>query len=151
MREAGAQVNLTELRQRLADLHQDWQNHTRNAQLRSENSSTNETDTYELIAHELLSSKMREAQLDCDKKILSQDVMDLSTQKQVLHNQIKRQDDEIHRLRQECDEARMRENELRIQFHEAKNSMHDGQLKVRHRERDWKIDGRIVFSKKKIQ
>ena len=132
MREAESQVNINELRQRLADLHREWQNHDRDCKARRENSSpTDDTDTYELIAHELLSSKMREAQIDCEKKILSQDVMDLETQKQVLFNQIKRQDEEIHRLRLDLEQIRTRENEFRTQVHEMKNSMHDGQLKVR--------------------
>lgn len=133
MREAESQVNITELRQRLADLHQEWQIHDRNCKIRRESSSTtDDNDTYELIAHELLSSKMREAQLDCEKKLLSQDVMDLETHKQVLFNQIKRQDEEIHRLRLELEQIRIRENDCRTQVHEMKNSMHDGQLKVIH-------------------
>ena len=74
---------------------------------------------------------MREAQTDCDNKLLSQKIMDIETQKQVLHNQIKRQDEESQRIRLELDECRIRENELRIQLVELKNQMNDGLLRVK--------------------
>ncbi len=99
--------------------------------IRESNSSNLTDDAYELIAHELLSLKMREAQIDCDNKLLSQQLMDLETQKQVLYNQMKRQDDEHQRIRHELDQSRIRENELRTQLHEMKNHMYDGELKVK--------------------
>ncbi|CAF4661991.1 unnamed protein product [Rotaria magnacalcarata] len=72
---------------------------------------------------------MREAQTDCDNKLLSQKLMDIETQKQVLHNQIKRQDDEMQRVRHELDQSRVRENELRSQLNEIRNQMTDGVLR----------------------
>ncbi len=129
MRNAENEVNMNEIRQRIADLNREWQLHDTNCKtLRENNNSDN--DAYDLIAHELLSLKMREAQLDCDNKILSQQVMDLETQKQVLYNQIKRQDDEIQRVRLQFEQSRVQENDIRSQLNEMKNSVHDGALKV---------------------
>jgi chromosome segregation ATPase len=125
MRDAEAQVNMNEVRQRIADLNREWQLHDSTCMKNNPNN-----DAYDLIAHELISLKMREAQADCDNKILSQKIMDVETQKQVLHNQMKRQDDEIQRVRLELDEYRIRENELRSQLHDMKNQMHDRELRV---------------------
>ena len=127
MRDAEAQVNLNELRQRLTDLNREWLNHDRTCQSDREPSN----DAYDLIAHELISLKMREAQLDCDNKLLSQKIMEIETQKQVLHNQIKRQDEEIHRLRTELDHCRVHENDLKYQFKDLKHQMNDGELRVK--------------------
>jgi len=125
MRDAEAQVNLNELRQRLTDLNREWLNHERTCQSEREPSN----DAYDLIAHELISLKMREAQLDCDNKLLSQKLMDIETQKQVLHNQIKRQDEEIQRLRTELEQCRTVENDLRCQQNDLKRQMNDGELR----------------------
>jgi hypothetical protein len=130
MRDAEAQVNMNELRQRIADLNREWQLHDSTCMKNNPNN-----DAYDIIAHELIALKMREAQTDCDNKLLSQKIMDIETQKQVLHNQIKRQDDEIQRNRLEIDEYRIRENELRLQVNEMKNQMNDGLLRVRFRRR----------------
>jgi chromosome segregation ATPase len=124
MRDAEAQVSMNELRQRIADLNREWQLHDGTCMKNNPNN-----DAYDLIAHELITLKMREAQTDCDNKLLSQKIMDIETQKQVSHNQIKRQDDEIQRLRLELDEYRVRENELRLQLHEMKNQMNDRELR----------------------
>jgi hypothetical protein len=131
MRDAEGEMSMNELRQRIADLNREWQLHDNACKtIRESNSSNLTDDAYELIAHELLSLKMREAQIDCDNKLLSQQLMDLETQKQVLYNQMKRQDDEHQRIRHELDQSRIRENELRTQLHEMKNHMYDGELKV---------------------
>ena len=131
MRDAETQVNLNELRQRIADLNREWQLHDSLCKTARETDNSPHDDTYDLIAHELISLKMREAQTDCDNKLLSQKIMDIETQKQVLHNQIKRQDEESQRIRLELDECRIRENELRIQLVELKNQMNDGLLRVK--------------------
>ena len=117
MRDAEAQVNVTELRQRFDDLHRQWLSHQ------------NECD-HQPTSHELLTIKMLEGQIDCEKKILSQKLMDVETQKQLLVNQLKRQDEEIHRLRMEIDQSAQREIDLRIQLTEMKNQMSDGELRV---------------------
>ena len=130
MRDAEAQVSLNELRQRLADLNHEWQLHDSTCKTNRETNNNPSSDAYDLIAHELVTLKMREAQTDCDNKLLSQKLMDVETQKQVLHNQIKRQDDEIQRVRLELDECRTRENELRTQLNEIKHQIHDGELRV---------------------
>ena len=130
MRNAESEVNMNELRQRIADLNREWQMHDNTCKNLREKTNPSDNDTYDIIAHELLSLKMREAQLDCDKKLLSQQVTDLETQKQVLHNQIKRQDDEIQRIKAELEESREQENQIRTKLNELKNNIHDGALKV---------------------
>ena len=130
MRDAEAQVNLSELRQRLSDLNHEWQSHERTCQTTRETIDDPNADAYDLIAHELVSLKMREAQLDCDTKFLSQKLMDVETQKQVLYNQIKRQDEESQRMRLELEQGRIRENDLRLQYNELRNRVCDGQLRV---------------------
>ncbi|CAF1505006.1 unnamed protein product [Rotaria sp. Silwood1] len=133
MRDAEAQVSINELRQRIADLNYEWQLHSSTCKTIREKNATNDSqptnDAYDLIAHELISLKMREAQLDCDNKLLSQKLMHSETQTQVSYNQIKRQDDEIQRIRHELQESRIRENELRTQLNEIKNHLHDGELR----------------------
>jgi septal ring factor EnvC (AmiA/AmiB activator) len=131
MRDAEAQAGMNEIRQRIADLNREWQLH--DSTCMNNNNPTN--DAYDIIAHELISLKMREAQTDCDNKVLSQKIMDIETQKQVLHNQIKRQDDEVQRIRLELDQYRIRENEFRRQLHDMKNQMHDGELRVNFQKR----------------
>jgi chromosome segregation ATPase len=130
MRNAENEVIMNELRQRIADLNREWQIHDNTCKTFREQTNNSDNDTYDLIAHELLSLKMREAQFDCDNKLLSQQVMDLETQKQVLYNQIKRQDEEIQRTKMELDESRLQENHIRTKLNEMKNNIHDGVLKV---------------------
>ncbi|CAF2032410.1 unnamed protein product [Rotaria magnacalcarata] len=133
MRDAEAQVSINELRQRIADLNHEWQAHCSTCQTIREKNYVNEVnpnnDAYDLIAHELLSLKMREAQFDSDNKLLSQKLMDADTQKHVLHNQIKRQDDEMQRVRLELEKSRIRENELRTQLNEFKNQLYDREMR----------------------
>ena len=132
MRNAEAEVNIDEIRQRISDLNREWQLHDQTCKTLRESNPTNDTqETYQILAHELLSFKIREAQTDCDNKFLSQQVMDLETQKQVSYNQLKRQDEEMQRIRLELEQSRIRENELRTQFNEIKNQIHDGELKVK--------------------
>jgi len=138
MRDAEAEVSINELRQRIADLNHEWQLHDNTCKSIRENTNNLNlnNDAYDLIAHELLSLKMREAQKDCDNKLLSQKLMDSETQKHVLYNQIKRQDDEIQRIRLELDQSRIHENELRTQLNDVKNQMHDGELKVKKKKKN---------------
>ncbi|CAF5213026.1 unnamed protein product, partial [Rotaria magnacalcarata] len=71
MRDAEAQVNLNELRQRIADLNREWQLHDSTCKIaRETNNISVNHDAYDLIAHELIALKMREAQTDCDNKLL---------------------------------------------------------------------------------
>lgn len=143
MRDAEAQVSLNELRQRIADLNREWQAHDSSCKaMRADNGADDSSDAHDLIAHELVTMKMREAQTECDNKLLSQQLMDLETQKQVLHNQIKRQDEELQRIRLELDESRVREQELRSQLHETKNHMRDDELRVSDREKASPAGGR---------
>ena len=128
MRDAEAQVNMNELRQRIAELNREWQLHDTTC-MKSSNPDSN--DAYDLIAHELITLKMREAQTDCENKLLSQKIMDIETQKQVLHNQIKRQDEEMQRIRCEIEQCRVRENEVRGHINEMKNQMNDRELRVK--------------------
>lgn len=128
MRDAEAQVNMNELRQRIAELNREWQLHDSTCM---KSSKPDSNDAYDLIAHELITLKMREAQTDCENKLLSQKIMDIETQKQVLHNQIKRQDEEMQRIRCEIEQCRVRENEVRGQVHEMKNQMNDRELRVK--------------------
>ena len=139
MRDAEAQVSLNELRQRIVDLNREWELHNRTCKVNQEGKNSNDNhskdlnltaEAYDLIGHELLSIKMREAQIDCDNKILSQKLMDSESQKHILHNQIKRQDDELQRIRHELEESHIRENELNAQLHDIKNQMHDEELRV---------------------
>ena len=126
MRDAEAQGNINELRQRLDELNREWLLHDSRCKEAREGS----VDTYDTHAHELLTLKMREGQLECENKVLSQNFMDIETQKHLLGNQLRRQDDETHRLRLELEQSQRRENELRTQMNEMKHHMHDGELRV---------------------
>lgn len=127
MRHAEAEMSINDLRQRLSELNRQWQEHDRICQ---QSSSFND-NTYEILAHELLTIKMREAQTDCENKLFSQKIMDLETQKQVSFNQLKRQDDELQKFKNELEEFRTRENDLKGQVNEMKNNLHDEQIKVK--------------------
>ena len=155
MRDAEAQVNMNELRQRIADLNREWQLYDSQYKNAREKSSADSgqlsNDACELIAHELLTMKMREAQIDSEKKVLSQNLMDMGTQKFVLCNQLKRQDEEIQRIRVELEQARQRENELRTQLHEMKHHMHDGELKVSAERERIRTVTRVSSSKRKTR
>jgi chromosome segregation ATPase len=151
MRDAEAQVNMNDLRQRISELNREWQLHDSRYKATRETMTNPSNDAYDLIAHELVSLKMREAQTDCDNKILSQKFMDIETQKQVLYNQMKRQDDEIQRLRLELDEFRIRENEFRSQLKENKNRISDKELRVKNFKISFVFLSYSFLSKKKIQ
>ena len=131
MRDAEAQVNINELRQRLDELNREWLLHDSQCKSTRESSAV----PYDAHAHELLTLKMREGQLECENKVLSQNYMDIETQKHLLGNQLKRQDEETHRLRLELEQSQRRENDLRTQLHEMKHHMSDGELRVKQVER----------------
>lgn len=120
MRDAEAQSNIDELRQRFDEIQRLWKSHVDQCETGKPSNQ-----------HDVLSTKMREAQVDCEKKILSQQLMDIETQKQVLLNQLKRQDEEIQRIRRDLEQSQQRENDLRSQLNEMKHHLHDGELRVR--------------------
>lgn len=129
MRESQSKVGLIEIREKLDELQDNWREHEKNCQTTNQPTS----DAYDLIAHQLISLKIREAQLDCDKKQLEEKIVEIETQKQVLHNQIKRQDEEIQRIKIELDQSRSNENEIRSQCHELKNQLNDREIRVKEK------------------
>ncbi|CAF1058626.1 unnamed protein product [Didymodactylos carnosus] len=130
MRDAEANVNMNELKQRIADLNREWQIHDQKCKsIFNKQEQISNPQEYDLIEHELLTLKMREAQTDCENKLLSQKIMDSETQKQVAYNQIKRQDDEIQRVKLELQEHQTRESELRSQITDIKHQMRDLEIK----------------------
>ncbi|CAF0762374.1 unnamed protein product, partial [Didymodactylos carnosus] len=131
MRDAEATVNLNELKQRVVDLNREWQIHEQKCKilLSDKQQQILTPQEYDVVEHELLTLKMREAQTDCENKLLSQKIMDIETQKQVAYNQIKRQDEEIQRIKLELQQSQTKENELRTQMIDVRYQMRDLEIK----------------------
>lgn len=123
LREAEASLSLKELKQRVQELSAQWQRQLQEQKhdasqgadstpkklLFWESSRNNEVQKLE---EELMTTRIREMETLTELKELRLKVMELETQVQVSTNQLRRQDEEYKKLKDEFDSALTREKEL---------------------------------------
>ncbi|XP_028968405.1 ecotropic viral integration site 5 ortholog [Galendromus occidentalis] len=114
LREAEAHLGLKELKQNIADLQLVWQKHI-------EQTGAQITDLPEAtkLEQQILSLRLREAEVQAEVQELRAKVMELEAQNQVSVNQVRRQAEELKTLQQEKDKSLTRERELESQLREA--------------------------------
>lgn len=124
LREAEASLSLKELKQRVQELSAQWQRQLQEQRqdlshqapdstpkklLFWESSKSNEVAKLE---EELMTTRIREMETLTELKELRLKVMELETQVQVSTNQLRRQDEEYKKLKDELDAALQREKEM---------------------------------------
>lgn len=132
LREAEASLSLKELKQRVQELSGQWQRRlqeqkTENVQ--SANSTpkkllfwdNSKTQELQKVEEELMSTRMREVETLAELKELRLKVMELESQVQVSTNQLRRQDEETKKVRDELELALSREKDL---ANKAKEQQH---------------------------
>lgn len=124
LREAEASLSLKDLKQRVQELSTQWQR-----QLHEQKQDTSQTqdstskkllfweasrssNEVQKLEEELMTTRIREMETLTELKELRLKVMELETQVQVSTNQLRRQDEEYKRLKDELDTAISREKEL---------------------------------------
>lgn len=114
LREAEAHLGLKELKQNIADLQLVWQKHI-------EQTGAQITDLPEAtkLEQQILSLRLREAEVQAEVQELRAKVMELEAQNQVSVNQVRRQAEELKNLQQEKEKLLTRERELESQLREA--------------------------------
>lgn len=114
LREAEAHLGLKELKQNIADLQLVWQKHI-------EQTGAQITDLPEAtkLEQQILSLRLREAEVQAEVQELRAKVMELEAQNQVSVNQVRRQADDLKNLQQEKEKILSRERELESQLREA--------------------------------
>lgn len=129
LREAEASLSLKDLKQRVQELSTQWQRQLAENQRHNEHSAasvdstpkkllTNFFDTSksaeltQKLEEELMTTRIREMETLTELKELRLKVMELETQVQVSTNQLRRQDEEHKKLKEELEQAVTREKEL---------------------------------------
>lgn len=137
LREAEASLSLKELKQRVQELSAQWQRQLQDHKhdtsqppdstpkkfpLFWDSSKANETHKLE---EELMTTRIREMETLTELKELRLKVMELETQVQVSTNQLRRQDEEQKKVRNDLDEALTRERDLSNKAREQQHRYSD--------------------------
>lgn len=124
LREAEASLSLKDLKQRVQELSTQWQRQLH--EHRSENApapdstpkkllfwgESGKTQEQQKLEEELMTTRIREMETLTELKELRLKVMELETQVQVSTNQLRRQDEEHKRVKEELEDAVQRERDL---------------------------------------
>lgn len=134
LREAEAHLGLKELKQNIADLQLVWQKHI-------EQTGAQITDLPEAtkLEQQILSLRLREAEVQAEVQELRAKVMELEAQNQVSVNQVRRQAEDLRNLQQEKDKLITRERELELQLREATRKYTDLEGKLKEERMNSKI------------
>ncbi|XP_015514152.1 ecotropic viral integration site 5 ortholog isoform X1 [Neodiprion pinetum] len=142
LREAEANLSLKDLRQRVTELSSAWQRHLqehRSAQPAPAADSTpkkllfweNRGHETQRLEEDLMTTRIREMEALTEVKELRLKVMELETQVQVATNQLRRQDEGGKQLREELDEALIREKDLTTKLREQQHKYSDLESKMK--------------------
>lgn len=124
LREAEATLSLKDLKQRVQELSVQWQRQLH--EQKNENTpapdstpkkllfwgESGKTQEQQKLEEELMTTRIREMETLTELKELRLKVMELETQVQVSTNQLRRQDEEYKRVKEELEDALIREREL---------------------------------------
>ncbi|XP_055526512.1 ecotropic viral integration site 5 ortholog isoform X4 [Wyeomyia smithii] len=136
LREAEASLSLKDLKQRVQELSTQWQrqlSEQRNEAAQSSESGakkllfweSSRTQDMQKLEEELMTTRIREMETLTELKELRLKVMELETQVQVSTNQLRRQDEESKRVKEELEEALIRERELSNKAREQQHRYSD--------------------------
>uniref|UniRef100_A0A2M4A727 Putative ecotropic viral integration site 5like protein n=1 Tax=Anopheles triannulatus TaxID=58253 RepID=A0A2M4A727_9DIPT len=136
LREAEASLSLKDLKQRVQELSTQWQRQL--SEQRNDPTQSNESGTKKLLfwesgrsqdlqklEEELMTTRIREMETLTELKELRLKVMELETQVQVSTNQLRRQDEESKKCKEELEEALVRERELANKAREQQHRYSD--------------------------
>lgn len=136
LREAEASLSLKDLKQRVQELSTQWQRTL--SEQRNEAAQTSESGAKKLLfwessrtadiqklEEELMTTRIREMETLTELKELRLKVMELETQVQVSTNQLRRQDEESKKVKEELEEALVRERELSNKAREQQHRYSD--------------------------
>lgn len=126
LREAEASLSLKDLKQRVMELSAQWQRQLQeqknDAQPQPESTpkkllglwdqATGKSHEQQKLEEELMTTRIREMETLTELKELRLRVMELETQVQVSTNQLRRQDEEHKKVKEELDEALNREKDM---------------------------------------
>lgn len=123
LREAEANLSLKDLRQRVSELSAQWQRHLQEHKQESNSSGDalstpkkllfweNRNNEHQKLEEELMTTRIREMETLTEVKELRLKVMELETQVQVGTNQLRRQDEEMKKLRELLERAEIKDRE----------------------------------------
>nr|XP_022911612.1 ecotropic viral integration site 5 ortholog isoform X2 [Onthophagus taurus] len=142
LREAEANLSLKDLRQRVSELSAQWQRHLQ--EHKQELSSSGEHSTpkkllfwenrsneTQKLEEELMTTRIREMETLTEVKELRLKVMELETQVQVGTNQLRRQDDEIKKLRESLEFGELRDREAATKLLDEQRRYNDLESKMK--------------------
>lgn len=133
LREAEANLSLKEMKQKVSDLEQQWKNYLNAVEgvaLIKEGSKAEKKEMVKL-QEDLMLAKLNENEAAVSAKDHRQRLMEMETQNQVLSNQLKRQDDEICRLKERVADKNTSERNLRHNILEFRHQVSDLESKLR--------------------
>ncbi|XP_058812810.1 ecotropic viral integration site 5 ortholog isoform X2 [Topomyia yanbarensis] len=136
LREAEASLSLKDLKQRVQELSTQWQrqlSEQRNEAAQSSESGakkllfweSSRTQDMQKLEEDLMTTRIREMETLTELKELRLKVMELETQVQVSTNQLRRQDEESKKVKEELEEALVRERELSNKAREQQHRYSD--------------------------
>lgn len=127
LREAEASLSLKELKQRVLELSSQWQRQLQEQKNEAQqppestpkkllsglwDQASGKSAEQQKLEEELMTTRIREIETLTELKELRLKVMELETQVQVSTNQLRRQDEEYKKTREELEEAVVREKDL---------------------------------------
>ncbi|XP_065080394.1 ecotropic viral integration site 5 ortholog isoform X2 [Ochlerotatus camptorhynchus] len=136
LREAEASLSLKDLKQRVQELSTQWQrqlSEQRNEAAQSSESGakkllfweSSRTQDMQKLEEDLMTTRIREMETLTELKELRLKVMELETQVQVSTNQLRRQDEESKKVKEELEDALARERELSNKAREQQHRYSD--------------------------
>lgn len=118
LREAEALTGLKELRQQVRDLEEHWQRHlARTASRWKENPKKN---TLSELQDELMSVRLREAEVQAELRETRQRLLEMETQNQIHSNQLRRAEQESRCLQDRVQTLTSQNKDLHVQLQEIK-------------------------------
>lgn len=153
LREAEASLSLKDLKQRVQELSTQWQRQLqeqKNENAQAPDSTpkkllfwdTSKSNEVQKLEEELMTTRIREMETLTELKELRLKVMELETQVQVSTNQLRRQDEEHKRVREELDTALLREKEMGNKAREQQHRYSD----LESRMKDELMNAKIKFT-----
>uniref|UniRef100_A0A915MBX0 Uncharacterized protein n=1 Tax=Meloidogyne javanica TaxID=6303 RepID=A0A915MBX0_MELJA len=118
MREAESSLSLKEMRQKLAEFEQQWQAYMNLRGIQHFNQTRESAHSPPLSSHSV------------DEEL---ELMEMETQNHVCTNQLKRQDDEIRRLREEKENCVQTEAELRQELRDCERKLLELQSELKEK------------------
>ncbi|XP_021944224.2 ecotropic viral integration site 5 ortholog isoform X1 [Folsomia candida] len=141
LREAEASLSLKDLRGKVADLTSQWQRHLQDHDESSTEKKSNATPLGNLfnsskvevqrLEEEVMTLKLREMQSIIELKEQRLKIMELETQVQVTSNQLKRQEDDSKRIREDLDSSWAQDKDMQSKLKDERRRYSDLESKLK--------------------